>query len=127
MKNFKLITCPCGCGGKFHESQSDPIGFKTTDYYGGDGPKRILEVERGDGTKFRVGDTVERTTERGESFGLGIIYEIEDLTEKHPNIGMRLFVRTLYTAGTAVICNTDHTNADYPNMFRFLKNVTTRK
>lgn len=128
---YELIKCPCGCNAQFHKSQSKPIGWKITSLYhklkDSKTPDKILEIEREDGVKFRVGDTVERFSEMGESAGIGIIYEIQDLSVKHPFIGLRLFVHTLYSAGTAEIGNVGYLNADYPNMLRFLVNRTNTK
>lgn len=128
--NYKLIICPCGCKKKFHKSRSSPIGWKPTAYYGFPKklePEQILEIEREDGVTFRVGDTVQRVTERGRKMGKGIIYKIKDDTKLFLDIGMRLFVHMIGHNGTANISNVRYVNADSPNMFRFLKNITKKR
>lgn len=123
MLPFKKVKCTCGCGRFYTQGNSVPIGYKITSLYN-DTSGRILEIEREDEVRFRVGDTVQRVTETGIKRGKGVIYCIEDSTVKYPSIGMRLFVHMIGHRGTAPIENVRYENADSPNMFRFLRNIT---
>ena len=58
--------------------------------------------------------------------GKGVIFKIDDVTEKFPNIGMRVWLYMIGSRGMIDIVNVRYENADYPNMFRFLKNITKK-
>lgn len=114
---MKKVLCTCGCGKYYVPSTQEPVGFLVS-LRNGDGD--ILEIEREDGIKFRVGDTIHRISETGKKYRRFVLASIRTIPNRANSIHMWGY--TVDSHGGVDIRNemTHYGNAEDPNLLRFI-------